>query len=232
MKQQKQHNRVVFGTIILIFGVLSLIDNLNIFNTRVILDFWPTVFILIGALKMSRSNTVSGQLVGGGFIAIGTLMTLQHLGIVYFSSRQWWPIIMIFGGLSIIFKDRIKSEITPDNTFTSDGQDLHTVCNLSAVMSASKVQNASHNFKGGELTAVMGGIELDLRNASIEGSASINVFAVWGGIELKIPTDWQVVSQGIPILGGFEDRTIPPIQRAKILYIQGYAIMGSVEIKN
>ena len=209
MKQQKQHNRVVFGTIILIFGVLSLIDNLNIFNTRVILDFWPTVFILIGALKMSRSNTASGQLVGGGFIAIGTLMTLQHLGIVYFSSRQWWPIIMIFGGLSIIFKDRIKSEITPDNTFTSDGQDLHTVCNLSAVMSASKVQNAS-----------------------IEGSATINVFAVWGGIELKIPTDWQVVSQGIPILGGFEDRTIPPIQRAKILYIQGYAIMGSVEIKN
>jgi len=229
MNQQKQHNRVVFGTIILIFGALALIDNLNIFNTREILEFWPTVFIVIGALKMSRSDTVSGHLIGGGFIAVGTLMTLQHLGIVYFSSRSLWPVVMIFAGLSIIFKDRLKAEMAPP---AGDAEGSNNCCNLSAVMSGSKSQNSSQNFRGGELTAVMGSIELDLRNASIDGSATINVFAVWGGIEVKVPGDWTVMSQGIPILGGIEDRTVPPMDRSKTLFIQGYAIMGGVEIKN
>jgi len=229
MNQQKQHNRVVFGTIILIFGALALIDNLNIFNTREILEFWPTVFIVIGALKMSRSDTVSGHLIGGGFIAVGTLMTLQHLGFVYFSSRSLWPVVMIFAGLSIIFKDRLKAEMAPP---AGDAEGSNNCCNLSAVMSGSKSQNSSQNFRGGELTAVMGSIELDLRNASIDGSATINVFAVWGGIEVKVPGDWTVMSQGIPILGGIEDRTVPPMDRSKTLFIQGYAIMGGVEIKN
>ena len=137
--------------------------------------------------------------------------------------------MMIFVGLSIIFKDRLKAEITPSS---NNVEDIENICNLSAMMSGSKTHNASQNFRGGELTAVMGGIELDLRNASIDGAATLNVFAVWGGIEIKVPGDWSVISQGIPILGGIEDRTVPPMNRSKILYIQGYAIMGGVEIKN
>jgi len=134
-----------------------------------------------------------------------------------------------FAGLSIIFKDRLKAEITPSAGNVDVGDNS---CNLSAVMSGSKSQNSSQNFRGGELTAVMGGIELDLRNASIDGSATINVFAVWGGIEIKVPGDWTVISQGVPILGGIEDRTVPPMDRSKTLFIQGYAIMGGVEIRN
>ena len=229
MSQRQQHNRVVIGTIILIFGALAFIDNLNFFNTRIILEFWPTVLILIGALKMSRSDTVSGHLIGGGFITVGTLMILQHLGLVYFSSRTWWPLIMIFAGLSIIFKDRIKADV---NATTQIGESDENTSNLSAIMSGSKSHNSSQNFRGGELTAVMGGIELDLRNASIDGTATLNVFAVWGGIELKVPADWTVVLQGVPILGGIENRTVPPMNRSKILTIQGYAIMGGIEIKN
>ena len=61
-------------------------------------------------------------------------------------------------------------------------------------MSGSQGNIASSNFAGGEITAVMGGVELDLRNASIQTDAVLNVFAFWGGISLKIPSDWSVVN--------------------------------------
>ncbi|WP_423680091.1 MULTISPECIES: LiaI-LiaF-like domain-containing protein [unclassified Undibacterium] len=231
MSKRQPQAQIFFGVLLLIFGALALIDNLDIFNTRQFFQFWPTVFILIGLLKISRSQQTSGRLIGGAFIAVGTLLTLQHMGIVYFRLRDWWPVLIIIAGLMIIFKDKVNTQTSYLNA--ADGiQNVHSESNVSAIMSGAKLQNSTQDFRGGELTAVMGGIELDLRNASIQTEATLNVFAMWGGIELKIPNDWTVISQGIPVLGGFEDKTAPPLMREKKLYIQGYAIMGAVEIKN
>jgi hypothetical protein len=42
-----------------------------------------------------------------------------------------------------------------------------------------------------------------------------------------------VTLKGVPLLGGFEDKTHPTgIESNKILIVRGYAIMGGVEIKN
>ena len=91
----------------------------------------------------------------------------------------------------------------------------------------------SQDFRGGEITAVMGGCVLDMRGASIAGGeAVINVFAFWGGVTIKCPPDWTVVLQGTPIMGGFEEKTVAPPDAGKRLVIRGYAIMGGVEVRN
>lgn len=231
MNKRQPQAQVFFGVLLLIFGALALVDNLDIFSTRQFFQFWPMVFILVGLLKISRSQQTSGRLIGGAFIALGTLLTLQHMGIVYFRMRDWWPVFIIVAGLVIIFKDKINTSASYSNALDGNEQ-AHAESNVSAIMSGAKLQNSTQNFRGGELTAVMGGIELDLRNASIQNEATLNVFVMWGGIELKIPNDWTVISQGVPVLGGFEDKTVPPLVREKKLFIQGYAIMGAVEIKN
>ncbi|MBC3869117.1 LiaI-LiaF-like domain-containing protein [Undibacterium oligocarboniphilum] len=230
MDNRQPQTRIFLGALLLIFGVLAMVDNLNIFSFTQYIQFWPTVFILIGLLKISRSQNVAGHLIGGVFIFIGVTMTLQHLGIVYFRMRDLWPVFMIGAGLLIIFKDKMhgQGKWSPYRTENLSSNES----NVSAIMSGAKLQNSTQDFRGGELTAVMGGIELDLRNASIQSEATLNVFAMWGGISLKIPNDWTVISQGVPILGGFDDQTVPPMQRDKKLHIQGYAIMGGVEIKN
>ena len=67
---------------------------------------------------------------------------------------------------------------------------------------------ASPAFRRAELTAIMGGIELDLRQAGTEnGEAVIDVFVMWGGIEITVPPDWAVSNQVTPILGGSEDKS-------------------------
>ncbi|MGH9366072.1 MAG: hypothetical protein ACRD3M_00160, partial [Thermoanaerobaculia bacterium] len=105
-----------------------------------------------------------------------------------------------------------------------------------ALMGGVEVAVRDQDFRGGEVTAIMGGFEVDLRSAGISGeSATIEVFTVFGGVEFKVPQEWNVVVRGMPILGMFanstkalRDGSLP----TKTLVIQGTAIMGGVEVNN
>jgi len=79
----------------------------------------------------------------------------------------------------------------------------------------------------------MGGIELDLRRAGIERRADISVFAFWGGVEIKVPPTWRVTVRGLPLLGGWENKTaIPAGPNAPELVVHLTTIMAGAEIKN
>jgi hypothetical protein len=99
-------------------------------------------------------------------------------------------------------------------------------------MSGNQGKNSSLDFRGGEITAIMGGVELDLRGATIQSEAVLNVFSVWGGIVLRVPNDWTIVNNGIAIMAGIDDQTVPAMNSGKRLIVKGYAIMAGVEIKN
>jgi predicted membrane protein len=79
----------------------------------------------------------------------------------------------------------------------------------------------------------MGGCDIDLRQAAINGDAFIDVFAVWGGIEIRVPEDWSVAFHVTPLLGGVEDKTRPSLGSSQQrLTVRGLVVMGSVEVKN
>ena len=95
-------------------------------------------------------------------------------------------------------------------------------------------RNTSQAFRGGQATAFLGGIELDLRECRMaDTQASIDVFACMGGISMRIPRDWTVQSEVAAILGGFHDQSTPPVDgNAKRLIISGQAVMGGIEVTN
>ena len=102
-----------------------------------------------------------------------------------------------------------------------------------AFMGGYSPRSTSQAFAGGDLTAFMGGIELDLRNCDMKEAAVIDIFVMWGGIEIRVPTDWTVELRGTPILAGLEDKTAaPPVPGAKRLVLRCAVIMGGVEVKN
>ena len=65
--------------------------------------------------------------------------------------------------------------------------------------------------------------------------AVIDVFAFWGGMEIKVPEDWTVIIRAIPLMGGVDDKTHmvqPPPAVEKRLVISGIVMMGGVVVKN
>lgn len=84
-----------------------------------------------------------------------------------------------------------------------------------------------------EVAAVMGGCDVDLRDAVPSSDPLVlQVFAMWGGIEIRVPTGWLVQNEAWPILGGIVDDTTPPAAPTHRVILRGNAFMGGVEVKN
>jgi predicted membrane protein len=246
-QRQRQRNRVVLGTIIIAIGVLALLDNLGWMEIHRAREFWPLIFVVAGALKLQQVRTAPGGIVvGAGLIVVGTAMTMNNFGWMHFEWHDWWPLILILGGFHLMTRNArtqrnadgqaVEEEQAGAGMAVFAAQNRHVSgsrVDASVILSGCKIRSDSPDFQGGEINAVMGGVEVDLRNASISrGEAVLHVFAMWGGIALRVPPDWSVVVNGMPLLGGIEDKSVPPMTSTKRLVIDGYVIMGGVEIKN
>ena len=106
-----------------------------------------------------------------------------------------------------------------------------------AIFGGGKRKVTTQDFRGGELTAIFGGFEVDLRLAGmVADSAILEVNTVFGGAEIRIPYSWTAVVQGVGIFGGYGDETTPPEPandpQSKKLFVRGAAVFGGVTVKN
>jgi hypothetical protein len=103
-----------------------------------------------------------------------------------------------------------------------------------AVLAGIERRNVSQVFRGGEITAIMGSVEMDLRDCRMaEPSSAIVIQVVMGQVTLRLPQNWTVESNLGTFLGNLEDRSDRPVDpnpRRLILY--GSAFMGQIEIRN
>jgi predicted membrane protein len=222
-------SQMVIGAIVIALGVGFLLDNLNILNFGEAVSFWPVVFILLGSMKLAESDGTKSNWGGVILIGIGCLLMLRNLGYLHVNLRALWPLALIFVGGAVVYKS-VQRRKGVSLAKANDGSD--SVVDITAILGGFDRRITTPNFQGGEITAVMGGCELDLRGSSIQGEAVINVFAAMGGISLKVPTDWTVIMHGTPIMGGFDEKTVTPPDGSKRLIIKGYAVMGGVEVRN
>jgi predicted membrane protein len=120
-----------------------------------------------------------------------------------------------------------------------DGPPATEISRLNAftAFGGTKIVNTSRDFRGGDIFAVFGGHEIDLRQSEMAGdSVTISATSIFGGVEIWVPETWVVTISGLPIFGGFEDKTAHRKETdtagAKQLLVRGLAIFGGVEIKN
>ncbi len=92
----------------------------------------------------------------------------------------------------------------------------------------------SKNFKGGDITIFMGGAELNLSQADIQGTARLDITQIMGGTKIIVPPHWEIRSQLTSIFGNIEDKrtNIGNIDPNKVLIIDGTSIFGGIEIRN
>jgi predicted membrane protein len=220
--------QLVVGLIVIAVGVLMTLDNLELVDASRYLRFWPAALIVLGVVKIWHSREGMGGSFGGFlFVVIGAWLLLEQTALVRISFWDMWPALLVAFGMFLVWKG-IASPRRRPSVMSND------LVSAMAVLGGVSQGNNSPAFRGGDLTAVLGGCELDLRHAAIDGEAVIEVFAMWGGIEIRVPQDWTVVSHITPIMGGVDDQTRPPQAAAARhrLVLRGFIAMAGVEIKN
>jgi cell wall-active antibiotic response 4TMS protein YvqF len=248
MGENRVHvGRIIFGLFIAWMGVLFLLDQMGVINIGSIWRFWPVFLILIGTVRLFSPGNRS---IGGALflMALGGFFLIHEFHWINLDWRYVWPGFIVVGGLIMVFRGLMWSGSSCGGDRTSGAGSLTAF----AILGGVERKITSQDFHGGDATAILGGCDIDLRNASIQPGtvAELDCFAFWGGVEIKVPADWTVEVTGIPILGGFADtrRETPtvvagigtgfapkaePVQPGeKRLRVKGMVVMGGVEVKN
>jgi predicted membrane protein len=221
--------RLVLGFGILVFGILLLLDNLDLIEAgRVMKYLVPSMLLGVGASVLTQRNPW-----GWLWLAAGGWTLLDALDII---DLNFWQVFFPLALVAVGFVMVTRSTRGPAVARSSSAVEREAQTHAFAFMSGNVRKSDSAAYRGGDLMAFMGGVELDLRQAqATEEGAVIDAFAMWGGIEIRVPEGWRVVSEVVPLLGGFVDSTKPPADPEALrgrLIVRGVVIMGGIEVKN
>src|SRR5262245_41170360 len=200
--------RLIIGLAIALFGVVLVLDRLNLVSADQVLQWWPVVIVAVGGLLFTQSRRVGGGVNGVIVMIIGGWLLLNSIGIL--RVRFWemfWPMVLVGIGAMLVMQAlgrRTRESLAANRDDTLNGF---------AVMGGVKRISTAERFRGGEITALMGGAQIDLRQAIIPPGeeAALDVFVVMGGGEIWVPPSWTVVTTLVPVMGGIDDKRLPPL---------------------
>jgi len=220
-------SQFVLGLAIAALGVLFTLDNLHILRADRYLEYWPIVLVAIGLVHVSQAKSAAGTVGGAIWILVGVILLGGRLGFIHANIWNFWPLILVLVGARIVWQ-------TMDGNRALDRGDTSATVSAIAVMGGFERRITSHEFRGGEITAFMGGGKVDLRDAMpAGGQAVINIFAMMGGFEILVPETWRVISEVTPFMGGIEDKSRTSTNpSAPCLVLRGFVMMGGVTLKN
>jgi hypothetical protein len=225
--------RVIVGLGIIAVGVAWTLDNFHVRIAhdvwRVVWRFWPLALVAIGIGHIAQARTWAGYAGGLFWLVVGAWLLGDTLGIIDVNIWALWPLaVVLFGGWVL------RNGVRPPGTAVCDASVSDDTIGAVAVMSGVKRRSSSRDFRGGDVIAFMGGAVIDLRDAMVASDAArLEVFAMWGGIEVFVPEGWAVEDRVFPFMGGVDDKTRRPTAEAPPrLVVRGLAVMGGVEIKH
>ncbi|HUO84969.1 MAG TPA: DUF5668 domain-containing protein [Thermoanaerobaculia bacterium] len=213
--------RLVIGLFLVLLGAVLVFDEVGLFDADLVLPYWSLVLVLIGALQLLRGT---GPLVALLLIAAGIWILAFNLGWTEIELSDAWPLILVLIGLALV-----RQALRDEPAEKADQGDRVSVVSIFADR---VVRSASARFAGGRATAMLGAAKVDLTHAGIDGTAVLDVFAFWGGIEVTVPQEWGVIGQVVPVMAAFEDKTHPGTDDRQRLVIRGAALMGGIEVRH
>lgn len=223
--------RYIFGFFLILLGGGFLLEQFNLISFSEVAGlYWPIILIVIGLVGLFDKE--SSKFVNLILILVGTALQINNLDIIEIDVFQLiWPIILILVGLMIIFSRQKNKEYGSSNINNKNILSQDTIDEF-VVMGGIETNNQSENFKGGRITVIMGGVELDLRGASLHNNeAFLEIKTFMGGVEVTVPLDWRVEIKGTPILGGWSNKTRNNDLNAPLLKIDALSMFGGIEIK-
>lgn len=250
LKRNPSNNKILIGLLLIAGGVLLFINKTDNTILPNWMFTWPILVILIGfiiGIQHNFRNFFWIILVGwGAYSLLDMQMPELHL------KNYTAPIILVFIGLFFLFRrSRASKKIWHEDRWNKKWNDFDVevkpltgeiaqtengeYIDITMIFSGSKKVVLSKNFKGGDITCFMGGTEVDLMQADIQDRAVIDATAVFGGIKLIVPSNWEVKLENTAAFGSVEDKRRVKNSAGdsiKQLIITGTAVFGGIEITN
>lgn len=222
--------RILVGIVIVGIGATLLLDNLGLINGFSAWKFIPSlaVIVMLYHLIARRFSRATGPLIVIGIAASFQLFLLGFIS---------WPVIVIAVGLAILLSGLWYGKQRGGRVRSSTIDENHV--NVTALIGGAAERNHSQNFLGGRITAFMGGIELDLKEADvIDKPARLDVNVMLGGAEIRVPDHSVVKKDAQAIMGGIDEAReavespdpTDPLGDMPDMVVSGSVVLGGLSI--
>lgn len=215
---------ILWGLVLIALGIILGINALEIAYINIFFDGWWTLFIIIPCfISLFEDKEKTGSIIG---LVIGFLLLLGSNDIINFEIvwKLLFPIILVMLGISCLFKNgiyhRTLKEIPPVK-----GREFNSI------FAGQNLDFSNEKFEGCKLNSIFGGIQCNLKNATIEDKSVIEANAIFGGITIFVPEDINVKVVSTPIFGGISNKKTKIEEKNKTIYIKAVCIFGGVEVK-
>lgn len=253
------NNSRILGIVVVVIGMLMLVRATDIIDYPILekLISFP-VFLIILALGIGYKNKFD---VGAWVFLLGAGVYFLLRKFDYNAGRYAFPLVLITIGLFVLAKNRQKPGRLEHNSgppplpgdpsipqhdysggaayqqqgYQQQGYDPQgEFVKIDSIFSGNERAVLSSNFKGGKLGTIFGSVVLDCKAAQIQQDIVIDLYCVFGGVELIFPANWRVINETTTIFGAVEDkrRLVNSTGIERRVIITGFTLFGGVEIKN
>lgn len=221
---------VLWGLLLIAVGVIAATNVLGLTDIEIFFDGWWTLFIIVPcAFGLLEHQDRTGNLIGLG---IGVALLLGCQGLLDFALlwKLLLPAVLIVLGLSLVFRNVVGSNISRKIKETTAKQGhFETYC---AAFSGQRLNYAGKNFHGADVTAVFGGVKVDLTGAVLSGDVVVRACAVFGGVDIIVPSQYRVETRSSSLFGGVShvnNQSRNP--DGYTVYVDASCLFGGVAIK-
>ena len=231
MADSRVHGKGIFGLVLVLIGLALIAHNFNLlpYPIEEALINWPMLLMVVGVFILLTSR---GNPAGWVVLLIGAVFWFPRIFDFALNFHEvFWPALFIGIGLLVVFRTyRNNPETERDLTDNDYLEDI-------AIFGGNERSVTSKMFKGGRITSIFGGSQINLQDADLApGKNVLDVFTLFGGTTLIVPEDWEVKVEISSVLGGFDDKraysSLKNITNDKTLVIKGVVILGGGELKN
>jgi hypothetical protein len=213
------------GGAIIVLGLLLLASTTGVYDASDLLLYVPSLFVLVGAYAIVRSGfrNLFGPVV---IVAIAGAAQAVALGYATWADfTTLWPLLVVLFGVSVL-AGRVRARVP-------EASDSYV--SVLALFGGSERRATSDAFVGADVTALFGGSELDLRDATVaDPPARVNATALFGGVDVIVPRDWRVEFDVLPLFGAAEDERPRREEEhdAVDLVVTGFTAFGGVSVSD
>ena len=223
----KDKGNLIWGILLIVIGIIVGLNSLGITNIDLFFSGWWTLFIIVPSIVDIIKTPSKGD--NYVWLVIGIVLLLCAQEVLNFNiiGKLIFPMILVGIGLSLLLKDRVGIKVKEKiKSLNQEGLDEYY-----ATFSGQKINPKGEEFKGANLNAIFGGIELDLTETQIQKDTLISATAVFGGIDIKVPSNVNVKLQSTSIFGGADNKVKKYTENLPTVYVKAFCLFGGADIK-